>query len=173
MNDDFDPDVMERIIEPARIEVENRGGYDVLVVEDSAGNQFTTLRDDLVEEIPSRREKYVDETWRITWSITPEGYINFHGFDQPVDQEPNKEEIKPEEFEVVRRERLGLSDTDIRITRQSAGHDASRIVAGKLASGQRMTEEEIKQELRKWTDHFKKYYRTGEWELKLDNTQHD
>ncbi len=164
MNDDLnESELMERVIKPTRIEVENRGGYDVLVIEDSAGNQFTTLRDDLVDEVPSNSDRYLDETWKILWSVTKEGYINFHGFQERVDEKPEKEEIDPQDFEVVRRERLGLSQTDIRITRQSAGHDASRIVAGKLASGERMTDEEIWEEIRKWTNQFKNYYRTGEW----------
>jgi len=51
------------------------------------------------------------------------------------ENEVNEEEIDPEDFEIVRPDRMGLSRTDIKITRQSAGHDASRIVSGKLASG--------------------------------------
>lgn len=157
-------ELMERVIEPVRIEVENRGGYDVLVVEDSAGNQYTTLKDELVEQISENREEYLNQGWKILWSVTKEGYINFHGFlEKAEDQNVEAEEIKPEEFEVVRRERLGLSQTDIKITRQSAGHDAARIVSGMLASGDRLSDEEIQIELKKWTDYLKNYYRTGEW----------
>lgn len=157
-------DLMERVVKPERIEVENRGGYDVLVIEDSVGNQYTTLRDDLVEQVVEEKEKYLGETWKILWDITKEGYINFHGFVEQVDEDPSEEEINPGDFDVVRRERLGLSQTDIRITRQSAGHDAARIVSGKLSSGERLSDEEIRRELRKWTDIIKEYYRTGEWE---------
>ena len=157
-------ELMERVVKIERIEIENRGGYDVLVVEDSAGNQYTTLRDDLVDEITDKKDRYLGNTWKILWSVTKEGYINFHGFLEKSDEEPVEEEINPGDFEVVRRERLGLSQTDIRITRQSAGHDASRIVSGKLASGNRLTDEEVKVELKKWTEYLKNYYRTGEWE---------
>jgi len=157
-------DIMERPIKVSNIEVENRGGYDVLVVEDSAGNQYTTLRDELVDEIPPKEERYLEGVWNILWNVTREGYINFHGFSGETDQEAVEEDINPEEFEVVRRERLGLSDTDIRITRQSAGHDAARIVGGKLSSGERMNDDEILEELKKWTNTIKAYYRTGEWE---------
>lgn len=157
-------ELMERVIKPVRIEVENRGGYDVLVVEDSADNQFTTLKDSLVEQISENEDEYLNQPWKILWSVTKEGYINFHGFLEKTSEEyVEEDEIKPEDFEIVRRERLGLSQTDIRITRQSAGHDASRIVSGKLASGSRLTDEEIQLELKKWTDYIKHYYRTGEW----------
>ncbi len=151
-------DVRERVIKPVSIEVEERGGYDVLVVRDSAGNQYTTLRDDLVEEVPEEKEKYLNSTWRILWSMTDEGFTNFHGFQEEVDEEPNEEEIGDQETEGV-----PLTETDIRITRQSAGHDASRIVAGKLSSGERLSDEDIARELRKWTDYLKEYYRTGDW----------
>lgn len=157
-------ELMERVILPVRIEVESRGGYDVLVVEDSAGNQFTTLRDDLVEQVYENKNKYLNQPWKILWSVTKEGYVNFHGFlDEAKEEQVNEEEIDPEDFEIVRKERMGLSQTDIKITRQSAGHDAARLVSGKLASGERLSEEEIKVELKKWTEYIKKYYRTGEW----------
>ena len=156
-------ELMERVIKPVKIEVENRGGYDVLVVEDSAGNEYTTLRDDLVEEISAEKQKYLNQNWRILWSVTKRGFVNLHGFVEKVDEEPVEEEINPEEFDIVKQERLGLSQTDIRITRQSAGHDATRIVSGKLASGERLSDEEIEQELQKWTQYIKEYYRTGEW----------
>lgn len=155
--------LMERTIKPERIEVENRGGYDVLVVEDSAGNEYTTLRDDLVEEVSERKEEFLGDTWTIIWSVTKEGYINFHGFMESTDEEPNEEEINPEDFEIVKKERLDLSETDLRITRQSAGHDAARIVSGRISAGERLSDEEIKEELQKWTSYIKTYYRTGEW----------
>ncbi|MFB6147567.1 MAG: hypothetical protein ABEJ66_01655 [Candidatus Nanohaloarchaea archaeon] len=147
-------DVRTRIIEPVSIEVEDRSGHEVLVVEDSAGNQYTTLRDDLVEEVPPEKSQYVGSTWKIRWSLTEEGFINFHGFVEQVDGEPNEEEIGAGER---------LTATDVRITRQSAGHDAARIVSGKLSSGERMSDEDIARELRKWTGYLKEYYRTGEW----------
>jgi|GEM_PF-605393 hypothetical protein len=157
-------EIMERVIKPVRIEVEKRGGYDVLVIEDSVGNQFTTLRDDLVENIFENKDEYTDQPWTILWSVTKEGYINFHGFLQKgSENEVNEEEIDPEDFEIVRPDRMGLSRTDIKITRQSAGHDASRIVSGKLASGKQLSDEEIKVELKKWSEYLKSYYRTGEW----------
>jgi hypothetical protein len=123
----------------------------VLVVEDSAGNQYTTLRDDLVQEVPRQRDDYIGSTWRIKWSMTDEGFINFHGFEEEVEGDPVEEEIEP------------TSGRDRSITRQSAGHDATRIVSGKLASGERLSDEEIARELKKWTDYLKQYYRTGEW----------
>lgn len=140
-----------RVIKPVSIELEERSGHKVLVVEDSAGNQYTTLRDDLVQEVPRNKEDYIGKTWRIKWSMTDEGFINFHGFEEEVDREPVEEEIEP------------TSGRDRSITRQSAGHDASRIVSGKLASGERLSDEEIARELKKWTDYLKQYYRTGEW----------
>lgn len=157
-------ELMERVVKPVRIEVETRGGYDVLVIEDSAGNQFTTLRDDLVGQVFENRDEYLDQPWEILWSVTKEGYINFHGFLEKAEEDQvNEEEIKPEDYEIVRRERLGLSRTDIKITRQSAGHDAARIVSGKLASGEHLSDEEIEAELKKWSEYIKNYYRTGEW----------
>lgn len=157
-------ELMDRVIKPVRIEVENRGGYDVLVIEDSANNRFTTLKDNLVDQVSENKNEYLNQPWEILWSITKEGYINFHGFLEIADEEQvNEEGINPEDFEVVRRERIGLSQTDIKITRQSAGHDASRIVSGKLASGDRLTDEEVKVELKKWSKYIKNYYRTGEW----------
>lgn len=140
-----------RVIKPVSIEVEERSGHKVLVVEDSAGNQYTTLRDDLVQEVPSQSNEYIGSKWRIKWSMTDEGFINFHGFEEQVDAEPVEEEIEQ------------TSGRDRSITRQSAGHDASRIVSGKLASGDRLNDEEIARELKKWTDFLKRYYRTGEW----------
>ncbi|MFB6190777.1 MAG: hypothetical protein ABEJ91_04370 [Candidatus Nanohaloarchaea archaeon] len=140
-----------RVIKPVSIEVEERSGHKVLVVEDSAGNQYTTLRDDLVQEVPRDREEYVGSTWKINWSMTDEGFINFHGFEEEVDEEPVEKEIEP------------TSGRDRSITRQSAGHDASRIVSGKLASGKDLDDREIARELKKWTDYLKHYYRSGEW----------
>ncbi|MFB6144499.1 MAG: hypothetical protein ABEJ98_04270 [Candidatus Nanohaloarchaea archaeon] len=140
-----------RVIKPVSIEVEERSGHEVLIVEDSAGNQYTTLRDDLVHEVPRDRDDYIGSTWRIKWSMTDEGFINFHGFEERVDAEPVEEEIER------------TSGRDRSITRQSAGHDASRIVSGKLASGKDLSDEEIARELKKWTDYLKQYYRTGEW----------
>jgi len=162
---DFDQtELMERVVKPVRVEVENRGGYDVLVIEDSASNQFTTLKDELVDQVSKHKQEYLNTPWKILWSVTKEGYINFHGFLEKADEDNiEEEEINPEDFEIVRRERLGLSQTDIRITRQSAGHDASRIISGKLASGDRLSDREIKVELQKWTDYIKEYYRSGEW----------
>ncbi len=157
MPDQEKSQLRERIIEPVSIKVEDRSGYDVLVVEDSAGNRYTTLEDDLVEEVPRDREKYLNESWRILWSKTAEGFTNFHGFQEKVDEEPEREEIASPETEY-------LDETDIRITRQSAGHGATRIVQGKLASGERMSGEEIEEELEKWTDYLKNYYRTGTWD---------
>ena len=157
-------ELRDRIIKPVRIEVENRGGYDVLVVEDSVGNQFTTLKDNMVDKISKNKDEYLNQPWKILWSVTKEGYINFHGFLEKADEEQVEGDgINPEDFEIVRRERLGLSQTDIRITRQSAGHDAARIVSGKLASGDRLADQEIKVELKKWTDYIKNYYRSGKW----------
>ena len=157
-------ELMERVIKPDRIEVEKRGGYDVLVIEDSVGNQFTTLRDDLVENISGNKEEYLDQPWAILWSVTKEGYLNFHGFLQKAgENEVNNEQIDPEDFDIVKPDILGLSRTDIKITRQSAGHGASRIVSGKLASGERLSDEEIRVQLKKWSEYLKKYYRTGEW----------
>lgn len=161
MNDTIQdqPEVQERLIKPVSIEVENRGGYDVLVVKDSAGNQYTTLRDDLVEDVPENKQKYLNKTWKIGWSRTEEGFTNFHGFKEQVEEEqPNEQEIGEQEVEGT-----PMTETDIRITRQSAGHGATRIVSGKLSSGERMSDEEIARELRKWTDYLKQYYRTGEW----------
>lgn len=143
--------VKSRIIEPVSIQIEERSGYEVLVVEDSAGNQYTTLRDGLVEEIPEEKEKYLGSPWRIKWSLTEEGFLNFHGFEERVDGEPSQEKIDK------------TSSRDRSITRQSAGHDAARIVSGKLASGERLSDEDIARELKKWTDYIKRYYRTGEW----------
>ncbi|MFB6191344.1 MAG: hypothetical protein ABEJ64_02860 [Candidatus Nanohaloarchaea archaeon] len=147
-------EVRNRVIEPVSIEVEERSGHEVLVVEDSAGNRYTTLRDDLVREVPANRDKYIGRTWKIKWSLTDEGFVNFHGFVEEVDGEPDETKID---------DSRPLSETDVRITRQSAGHDAARIVSGRLASGERLGDEDIARELRKWTDYLKEYYRTGEW----------
>ena len=157
-------ELMERVIEPASIRVENRGGYDVLVIEDTAGNQYTTLKDELVKQISDNKDEYLNEPWSVLWSVTKEGYINFHGFlEKSGEGSVSNDKIRPEEFDVVRTERLGLSQTDIKITRQSAGHDAARIVSGRLASGEKLNDDEIKQELQKWTDYLKSYYRSGDW----------
>lgn len=157
-------ELMERVIEPASIRVENRGGYEVLVIEDTAGNQYTTLKDELVKQISDNKDEYLNEPWSVLWSVTKEGYINFHGFLEKSDKgSVSNDKIRPEEFDVVRTERLGLSQTDIKITRQSAGHDAARIVSGRLASGEKLNDDEIKQELQKWTEYLKSYYRSGDW----------
>ncbi|MFB6203949.1 MAG: hypothetical protein ABEK01_05655 [Candidatus Nanohaloarchaea archaeon] len=158
-------EIMERAVEVKDIEVEERGGFEVLVVEDSSGNRYSTLRDSFVENIPEKKDRYIGETWELRWSITAEGFLNFHGFGERTDREPVEEKIDPDDYEIVRRKKSGLDERDLRITRQSAGHDAARIVSGMISSGDRaLSEQEIKHELKKWSEYFQRYYRSGEWE---------
>ena len=174
---DNESDLYERAIKVVDVGIENRGGYEMLVVRDSAGNQYTSFNDNFMEELPSEKPKYVGNTWEILFTVTEDGYVNFKGFTEPIDEDPVEEEIDPAEFNEgyeensEQEEKVG-SERDNQITRQSAVHDATRIVGSMIASDGtyiskdediRPAKQDIKDEIKEWTEFFKTHHRTGEW----------
>jgi len=166
---DGESDLHKRVIEVKDVAVENRGGYDILVVKDSAGNEYTSFNDNFQEEIPAEKKKYVGSVWEILFTVSDDGYVNFQGFTQPSDEEPVEEEIKPEDYNGEYSD--SKDERDRQITRQSAVHDATRIVGSMIASednyitgkDRRVSKEEVKEEIQSWTEFFKTHHRTGEW----------
>jgi len=166
---DNESDLQERVIKVEEVGVEERGGYDILVVEDSAGNQYTTFNDNFMQEIPDKKQRYESSVWEILFTVTDEGYINFHGFTESSEEDPVEEEIDPAEFNENYGEKK--DERDNQITRQSAVHDATRIVGSMIASEDNYitgkegpaTKAEVKEEIKSWTEYFKTHHRTGEW----------
>ena len=166
---DNESDLQERTIKVEDVGVENRGGYDILVVEDSAGNEYTTFNDNFKQEIPDKKDKYVGSVWEILFTVTDDGYINFYGFTQTSDDDPVEKEIDAAEFNESYQEKQ--DERDNQITRQSAVHDATRIVGSMIASDDNyitgkdgpVPKEEVKEEIESWTEYFKSHHRTGEW----------
>lgn len=160
-------DLLERIVKIEEISTEVRGGHDVLVVKDSAGNEYSTIDSQKHKEYTEESDEYEGEVCKILFSITRQGYLNFYHVLEKVDENPVEEEIDPDEYEITQE----LDDTDRRITRQSAGHDASRIVQGMIESSKDFFgdprsdefERQVKDEIQNWTNFFKRYYRTGDW----------
>lgn len=81
-----------KVIVPTRIEVEQRSGADILVVEDGNRSQYTTPDPYLVnwaeKDQDKIEDKYIGEKWKIAYSITDDGYKDFEGFlSKAVNQE--------------------------------------------------------------------------------------
>lgn len=69
------------------VDVEERKGTDVLVVEDGNGIQYTTPRDYIVNTVSKRDredDRYVGRRWFIAYQQTDEGFYDFWGFLAPV-----------------------------------------------------------------------------------------
>jgi hypothetical protein len=162
MDGDIDRDeaieIKTRVVEPEEIYTETRGqGSRILVVEDHMGQEFTDFAHNHTK-VEADKQDYLGETVELRYSVNRDGFLNFEGFgdftDEPVADEPV----------------LELSNRDLSITRQSAAHDATRIVAAQIEASaandtlnQGMSEEAIKRDLQKWTDYFKTYHRNGNW----------
>lgn len=164
---DNESDLIERTIKVENLTTKTRGGHEALIVEDSAGNKYSTINEDVREEAIDDKGKYVGKAWDILFTVTREGFLNFYYFLEESSVEPIEDEIDPADYEVTQ----GLDERGKRITRQSAGHDAARIVQGMIESNTRYFshpdtgsfKEEVKDELQEWSEFFKKQYRTGEW----------
>jgi len=171
MADEIDRDeaveVKTRVIEPEEIYTETRGrqGSRILVVEDHLGQEFT----DFALEHPkvdANTEDYVGERVELRYSVSDDGYLNFEGFGDYVDEDvPLAEEPV-----------LELSNRDLSITRQSAVHDATRIVAAKIEAAaendtlkQGMSDNQIQEGIKEWTNFFKSYHRNGKWSDEGEN----
>ena len=76
--------VKSKVIVPTRIEVEERKGTDILVVEDGNKEQYTTPDPYLVNWANKHgdelEEEYVGQKWKIAFSLTDGGYRDFEGF---------------------------------------------------------------------------------------------
>lgn len=161
-------DIFDRVIRVDSIEQTELGGYPALKVTDTAGNEYTSFKDTFRQEVVEDKKKYVGEVWQILFTVYKGQYLSFQGFTEPRDEEEAVgEEIDINDFVD---ENAQVSPTDRQITRQSAAHDASRIVQGMLADGQfkRRCDRaelrgEIQEELEYWTERFKQHHRTGEW----------
>ena len=163
-------DISDRVIKVDSIEQTELGGYPALKVTDTAGNEYTSFKDTFREEILEEKERYVGEVWQILFTVYKGQYLSFQGFTETRDEEDaDEEEIDIDDFVD---ESAQISPTDRQITRQSAAHDASRIVEGMLAGGyfkknsvdRERLREEVQEELELWTEKFKHHHRTGDWE---------
>lgn len=143
------------------LRVENRGGSEIVVLETGDGTQYTNFKDKLEAEYENR-DKYIGGDWLIQFTTQDRGsktYRNLIGFEEELDALNSSAET-------------GESERDDGITRQSAAHDASRIVQGALAGGyykktstsREEVFEEAKEDVKELTEFFKQHHRTGEWE---------
>lgn len=159
----------DRIIKINRIEHESNKGPRI-VVEDTAGNEFSTFDIEQHKDLINNKRDYVGKTFHIKFYVAKGRFLNLAHFVGPTDADPETDEIDPEDY-VTSTEQLGVRNRQI--TRQSAGHDAARIVQGMIANGQFDTakstggkgkqREEIRNEIEYWTEYFKQHHRTGEW----------
>jgi hypothetical protein len=161
-------DIFERVIKVDSIEETELGDYPAVMVTDTAGNEYTSFKDTFREELIDEKEKYVDEVWEILFTVYKGEYLSFQGFtEEKAPHEAVEEEVDIEDFV----DNPQISPTDRQITRQSAAHDASRVVEGMLAGGyfrktsadREELREEIQEELEYWTGRFKQHHRTGDW----------
>jgi len=138
-----------------------RGGFDIVVLETDDGTEYSNFKNKLEAEYENK-DKYVGGDWLIQFTTIEKGdktYTNLIGFEEELAAVHGEQETAQS------------SDRDDSITRQSAAHDASRIVGGMIADGRFRKEyrekelrEAVQEELEYWTDRFKSHHRTGEWE---------
>lgn len=160
--------VFHRVICVDSVEEADLNGHDAVQVIDVAGNEFTTFRPEAKEMLLADEDELEDEVVEIGFTVYKGQYLSFHSIGSPdieCDEDPLDRRLDPEAL--VEQE---LTETDRRITRQSAVHDASRIVQGMLADGQfnfrkdkDEFREDVQEELEYWTEEFKNHHRTGEW----------
>lgn len=162
-------DIFDRVIKVASIEETELADYPAVKVKDTAGNEYTSFKDTFRQELIEDKEKYVGETWDILFTVYKGQYLSFQGFtEERAEHEAVEEEV---DIDDLVEEDEQMSGRDRQITRQSAAHDASRIVEGMLAGGyfkktsadRDELREEIQKELEYWTEKFKRHHRTGEW----------
>jgi len=138
-----------------------RGGSEIVVLETGDGTEYSNFKNKLDAEYEDR-DKYVGGDWLIQFTTIEKGdrtYTNLIGFEEELAAVHGEQEAAQR------------SDRDDSITRQSAAHDASRIVGGMIADGRFRKEyrekelrEAVQEELEYWTEFFKTHHRTGEWE---------
>ena len=153
-----------RIVDVESIEVEDRNGNEILVVEDHTGQQYTNYAD-RYETVVEKKEQIVGERFIIRYHLN-DGFVNFEGFKDYSTGEPAQNPIKTDSEKRVEN-----------INRDSGRHDASRIVQGMLEAGMigrtgfeaggevdmDQVRTEVKEELRFWTEHCAEHSRTGEF----------
>jgi hypothetical protein len=160
-------ELFTRVIEVK--DIQNRKNSQIVVI-DSAGNEYSTINLDDYKHIVNQPHEYIGKTWRIKFGVAKRKFLDFYGFQEEVeDEEPNTEEINPEDL--VGPESMGIRDKQI--TRQSAVHDATRLVQGmiengdfdtaKQQGGKQQQREEIKKKVEYWTQYFKQHHRTGDF----------
>ncbi len=155
-----DVEARTRIVEPQSIEVQKRSGVDILVVTDHLGQEFTTPKP-RAGPVPENREKYIGERWKMKYTVSPAGYLNFKEFVEKTD-EP-KAATKVDE----------LGSDERRMMRQNSQQHASRMVAGLFDLDLEFLKnsEEVKQTVRNdleeeveyWMKKFQKHAQTGEF----------
>lgn len=161
--------VFHRVMRVDSVEEADLNGHDAVQVIDVAGNEFTTFRPEAKEMLLADKDELEDEVVEIGFTVYKGQYLSFHSIGSPdieYDEDPLDRRLDPEAL--VEQE---LTETDRRITRQSAVHDASRIVQGMLASDNIVPEQDdmeclrddVQEELEYWTEEFKNHHRTGEW----------
>ena len=161
--------VFHEVIHVDEIEKVELGGSEAVQITDVVGNEFTTFMPEAMEMLLSDRDDLVGETVEIGFTVYKGRYLSYHSIGSPdieLDEDPVDSKLDPESL--VERE---MTETDRRITRQSAVHDASRIVQGMLASDNIVPEQDnmeclrddVQDELEYWTEKFKDHHRTGEW----------
>lgn len=157
---DNESDLQKRVVKPERIEIEERGGYEILVVENHIGTEYTTFNDNFMQEVPAEKEKYLEKKWELLFTVTDKGYINFHGFTQPVpDADLPEEEVDPAEYNQE------FGSRQERIAWQNAQQHASRIVAAVIGKTEKdeLSQERIKDWLDYWTKQFYHHAENREW----------
>lgn len=164
--------VFHRVIDVDNVEEEERGSSEAVVVTDVVGNEFATFIPDLKERLLREREELIGTFVEIGFTVYKERYLSLRSVGSP-EINFDRSEVVSEEIDIG--ELVG-DDIDRRITRQSAVHDASRIVQGMLADGRLDSSspidgtrsrselrEMVQEELEYWTKEFKDHHRTGEW----------
>jgi hypothetical protein len=172
-----DSRVFHRVIEIDEIEETQLGNSEAVQVRDTAGNEFTTFLDDAKTMLLEEKERYVGQICEIGFTVYEGKYLSFHSIGSPEVDHDQKDVLTEEvDIEELVGKDAQISPTDRQITRQSAGHAASRIVQGMLEGGYiRRTRggrddmrEEIEEELEYWTEFIKQHHQTGEWRTDTD-----
>lgn len=165
MTEQRDDGLFERVIQVKDIQAE-KGSR--IVVYDTAENQFSTNNVEDYKHLVERPHQYIGKVHRVKFGVAKGKFFDFYGFiDEDIEEDPETDALRADEL-VDPEQAMDVRDRQI--TRQSAAHDASRIVAAKIIAGcyngegfEQVNDEKAMEDAKKWTKFFKKHARTGEY----------
>jgi len=145
--------------------VETRdNGLSLLV--DKNGNEFGTFDKGHAADFDKRPEKFEGKKVLVTYFCSETGYLRVKKLEWSNDSDED----------VLNKRLVPLTGQEASISRDSARHDAARVVSSIVESvgmdldlsGSGLTSEEdrtrIKQEIRYWQEFFQHHSRTGNWQ---------